>query len=69
MKIPNDPEPLQTISCIFCQGAVTFVNGATTKYFRHLQNEHDIHFNHGLALIINLMSKEDIDELEKYVLY
>ena len=59
----EEPEAVKTISCLFCQGVITFFNGSPSKYFSHLQTVHDIHFNHRLALVINMMDKEKTDGL------
>jgi len=57
------PCPLPTISCLYCNSIIVFINGEPSNYFNHLQNSHNIHVNHSLALYVNLMDKDKIEKL------
>lgn len=56
------PPPMETVSCLFCQGSVAFI-----KFFHHLQTHHFVVFEHQLILKLTLLGKKAIEEIIHYI--
>lgn len=54
-------ETVQTITCLLCNGIITYMDGNPKKFFKHLQHNHDVHANHHFLLKLHLVKKEVID--------
>ena len=57
------PPPSSSLRCMFCDGIVSFEDRDSTKFFKHLQTHHEIHFKFELILTINLMDSDVIDDI------
>ena len=52
--------PKGSIVCLMCRGAIPFENRGSYWFKKHLQKNHEIHFNYELYLAINLVNIESI---------
>ena len=57
------PDSVTTLTCLLCNGLVTYVNGNPRKFFKHLQHNHDVHVNHNFLLKMHLVKKDVIENI------
>lgn len=52
---------LKMFEKLLCNGIITYMDRNPKKFFKHLQNNHDVHANHHFLLKLHLVKKEVIE--------
>lgn len=53
-----DGNPPDAIACLLCRGAVTYLDNDSSAFFRHLRQEHSVHYDHQFLLSVTFFDED-----------